>query len=44
MFRDDKGVAHALSGVCPHRMMPLEKGQLAGNRMIGADETGSSAA
>ena len=33
MFRDDKGVAHALSGVCPHRMMPLEKGQLAGNQV-----------
>jgi hypothetical protein len=27
MFRDDKGAAHALSGVCPHRMMPLEKGR-----------------
>jgi len=34
MFRDDKGVAHALSGVCPHRMMPLEKGQLAGNQVV----------
>jgi phenylpropionate dioxygenase-like ring-hydroxylating dioxygenase large terminal subunit len=33
MFRDDKGAAHALSGVCPHRMMPLEKGELAGNQV-----------
>jgi vanillate O-demethylase monooxygenase subunit len=33
MFRDDRGVAHALSGICPHRMMPLEMGKLAGNQV-----------
>jgi phenylpropionate dioxygenase-like ring-hydroxylating dioxygenase large terminal subunit len=34
LFRDDGGVAHALSGVCPHRMMPLKMGELAGNRVV----------
>jgi phenylpropionate dioxygenase-like ring-hydroxylating dioxygenase large terminal subunit len=34
MFRDDRGVAHALSGVCPHRMMPLEMGELVGNQVV----------
>jgi phenylpropionate dioxygenase-like ring-hydroxylating dioxygenase large terminal subunit len=28
MFRDDAGVAHALVDRCPHRFVPLSKGQL----------------
>ena len=34
LFRDNQGVAHALSGVCPHRMMPLQMGELADNQVI----------
>jgi phenylpropionate dioxygenase-like ring-hydroxylating dioxygenase large terminal subunit len=33
LFRDPSGVAHALSGICPHRMMPLELGSLAADRV-----------
>src|ERR1700735_1637609 len=34
IFRDEQGTAHALSGVCPHRMMPLELGSLVGDRLV----------
>jgi vanillate O-demethylase monooxygenase subunit len=34
LFRDESGAAHALSGVCPHRMMPLERGTLEGDRLV----------
>jgi len=34
LFRDENGTAHALSGICPHRMMPLELGSLEGDRLI----------
>ncbi len=33
LFRDEHGTAHALSGICPHRMMPLELGKLSNNRL-----------
>ena len=34
MFRDEKGEAQAVSGVCPHRMMPMENGKLDGDRLV----------
>lgn len=34
MFRDSAGKAHALSGICPHRMMPLELGKLKEDRLV----------
>lgn len=34
LFRDASGVPHALSGVCPHRMMPLELGSLDGDHVV----------
>ena len=34
LFRDGGGRVHALSGVCPHRMMPLELGSLKGDRLV----------
>lgn len=34
LFRDEAGTAHALSGVCPHRMMPMEQGSLEGDRLV----------
>ena len=33
MFRDSMGEVRALSGVCPHRMMPMEEGKLDGDRL-----------
>ena len=33
LFRDRAGTAHALSGVCPHRMMPMELGWLEAERL-----------
>lgn len=34
LFRDSGGVAHALSGICPHRMMPLELGTLDNDTLV----------
>lgn len=34
MFRDEAGVAQAVSGICPHRMMPMEEGRLDGNNLV----------
>ena len=34
LFRDEQGTAHALSSICPHRMMPLELGSLVGDRLV----------
>ena len=34
LFRDDQGDAHALSGICPHRMMPMEHGVVQGDRLV----------
>jgi phenylpropionate dioxygenase-like ring-hydroxylating dioxygenase large terminal subunit len=33
LFRDERGTAHALSGICPHRMLPLKMGSLSVGRM-----------
>lgn len=33
MLRDSSGQAQALSGICPHRMMPMEEGKLEGDRL-----------
>jgi len=34
LFRDSAGEAHALSGVCPHRMMPMELGSVQDDRLV----------
>jgi len=34
LFRDEQGNPHALSGICPHRMMPMEQGSLVGDRLV----------
>ena len=34
LFRDEAGVAQAVSGICPHRMMPMEEGQLDGDKLV----------
>ncbi len=34
LFRDAQGKAQALSGICPHRMMPMEQGTVEGDRII----------
>jgi nitrite reductase/ring-hydroxylating ferredoxin subunit len=34
LFRDEAGAPHALSGICPHRMLPLEQGRLKGDRVM----------
>jgi vanillate O-demethylase monooxygenase subunit len=33
MFRDEEGKVQAVSGVCPHRMMPMEEGRLEGDQL-----------
>ena len=34
LVRDQSGTAHALSGLCPHRMMPMELGTLEDDRLV----------
>ena len=34
LFRDAQGTAQALSGICPHRMMPMEHGSVQGDRIV----------
>ena len=34
LFRDPEGKAHALAGICPHRMMPMELGRLESDRLV----------
>lgn len=34
LFRDAAAGVHALSGVCPHRMMPLELGRVDDDRLV----------
>ena len=34
LFRDARGDVKALGGICPHRMMPMELGSLADDRLI----------
>jgi phenylpropionate dioxygenase-like ring-hydroxylating dioxygenase large terminal subunit len=34
LFRDGGGAVHALSAICPHRMMPMELGKLEADRLI----------
>jgi nitrite reductase/ring-hydroxylating ferredoxin subunit len=34
LLRDSAGKAHALSGICPHRMMPLELGSLQRDEVV----------
>lgn len=34
LFRDGDRRAHALSGICPHRMMPMELGKVKGDRLV----------
>ncbi|NMN05973.1 MULTISPECIES: aromatic ring-hydroxylating dioxygenase subunit alpha [unclassified Novosphingobium] len=34
VFRDDQGEVHALAGLCPHRMMPMELGTLKDGKIV----------
>lgn len=34
LLRDERGDACAVSGICPHRMMPMEVGRLEGDRLV----------